>query len=99
MMTAFLRQHAIMCRCPLARHHAPSVRYGYRNLAMRPLMAQPARLAGTMTVDEFLVAKLPEGKSELVHGEVRMTPPPGGPHAVVSSNVILMLMRYLEHHP
>ena len=31
-----------------------------------------------MTVAEFLAADLPEGKSELVRGEVRMTPPPGG---------------------
>jgi hypothetical protein len=38
-------------------------------------MAEPAReVAMTMTVDEFLAADLPEGKSELVRGELRMTP-------------------------
>jgi hypothetical protein len=31
-----------------------------------------------MTIDEFMVADLREGKSELVRGEVRLTPPPGG---------------------
>jgi len=61
-------------------------------------MAQAARFGGTMTVDEFLEANLPEGKSELVRGEVRMTPPAGGPHATVTSNVISMLMAYAKTH-
>jgi hypothetical protein len=35
----------------------------------------------SMTIGEFMVADLPEGKSALVRGEVRLTPPPGGHRA------------------
>jgi Uma2 family endonuclease len=44
-----------------------------------------------MTVDEFLVARLPDGKAELVRGEVRVTPPPGAPHGAASSNLLFLL--------
>ena len=51
-----------------------------------------------MTVDEFLAAQLPDGKSELVRGEVRMTPPPGAPHGVAATNLIVLLSIYARQH-
>ena len=49
-----------------------------------------------MTPEEFLVQSLPDGKAELVRGELRVTPPAGGPHLRVATNVVLLLGRYLE---
>ncbi len=49
-----------------------------------------------MTVAEFLAAELPEGKSELVRGEVRMTPPPGGSHGTAVSNLTVLLGPYVR---
>ena len=49
-----------------------------------------------MTIDEFLVAELPEGKSELVRGEVRLTPPPGAPHGAAVANLIFALTAYVK---
>jgi Uma2 family endonuclease len=55
-------------------------------------MAQPVRASAMfMTVDEFLVARLPDGKAELVRGEVRLTPPPGAPHGAAASNLLFLL--------
>jgi len=47
-----------------------------------------------MTVEEFLVASVPDGKAELVRGELRVTPPAGAPHAVAESNLFRMLIAY-----
>lgn len=55
--------------------------------ALSPVQAPPM----PMTVDEFLVAQVPDGKVELVRGELRVTPPPGAPHGVVESNLFLLL--------
>ena len=44
-----------------------------------------------MTAEEFLLQSVPEGKAELVRGELRVTPPPGGPHAVAESNLLGLL--------
>lgn len=55
-------------------------------------MVLPApRAAMVVTVDEFLALHLPDGKAELVRGEVRVTPPPGAPHGTALSNLLLML--------
>ena len=55
-------------------------------------MAQPARASAmTMTADEFLVHSVPDGKAELVRGELRVTPPPGAPHGVAAINLIFLL--------
>lgn len=60
-------------------------------------MAEPARDADMMmTVEEFLVAKLPEGKSELVRGEVRVTPPAGAPHGAAAINLVVLLSNYVR---
>ena len=62
-------------------------------------MAEPARIAGMrMTIDEFMVADLPEGKSELVRGEVRLTPPPGAPHGMAVTNLFFALAVYVKEH-
>ena len=51
-----------------------------------------------MTVDEFLAHDFPEGKVELVRGEPRVTPPAGGPHGTVASNVLRLLILYVDQH-
>lgn len=47
--------------------------------------------AMVVTVDEFLTLQLPDGKAELVRGEVRVTPPAGAPHGTAASNLHVML--------
>ena len=49
-----------------------------------------------MTPEEFLVHPLPDGKAELVRGELRVTPPVGGPHFCVASNIHLLLASYVK---
>ena len=49
-----------------------------------------------MTVDEFVVASLPEGKWELVRGEARMTPTPGVPHGRAATKLVVLLSVYAE---
>ena len=44
-----------------------------------------------MTVEEFLIHPTPEGKAELVRGELRVTPPAGAPHGTAAINLVLML--------
>jgi Uma2 family endonuclease len=51
-----------------------------------------------VTTGEFLAMHLPDGKSELVRGEVRVTPPPGAPHGVAAINLILLLGPYARDH-
>jgi Uma2 family endonuclease len=51
-----------------------------------------------MTAEEFLLQSVPEGKAELVRGELRVTPPPGGPHAVAESNLVGILCTYVMPH-
>jgi Uma2 family endonuclease len=49
-----------------------------------------------MTIDEFLVADLPQGKSELVRGEVRSTPPAEAPHGRAATNLVVALAVYVK---
>ncbi len=49
-----------------------------------------------MTPDEFLVHSIPDGKAELVRGELRVTPPAGGPHGRAATNLVLLLAFYLK---
>ena len=60
-------------------------------------MARPARgLSMLMTVDEFLVHDSPEGvKTELVRGELRVSPPPGNPHLCALYNIVALLMAHV----
>ena len=62
-------------------------------------MALPAQMgAMMMTVEEFLAHPTPEGKAELVRGELRVTPPPGSPHGFAAFNLALMLGNYVKQH-
>ena len=87
----------IMAAWRLALALAPSVRYELGSSSLPAHMAEPARIAGMrMTINEFLVAELPEGKSELVRGEVRLTPPPEAPHGRAATNLVVMLSVYVR---
>jgi Uma2 family endonuclease len=58
-------------------------------------MSRSAPLAVGLSVDEFMAYDTPDGKAELVRGELRLSPSPGGRHGVVMSTIIRRLM-YLE---
>lgn len=49
-----------------------------------------------MTVEEFLVTDVPDGKVELVRGELRVTPPPGAPHGAAAINLVLLLADHVR---
>lgn len=49
-----------------------------------------------MTPDEFLVYPLSSVSAELVRGELRVTPPPGGPHGCAATNLVVLLAAYLK---
>jgi Uma2 family endonuclease len=49
-----------------------------------------------MTPEEFLVYPLPEGKAELVRGELRVTPPPGAPHAFAANNLLYLIQSHVR---
>ena len=49
-----------------------------------------------MTPEEFLVCSVPDGKAELVRGELRVTPPAGGPHGCVATNIVCRLHPFVE---
>lgn len=51
-----------------------------------------------MTAEEFLSYPLPDGKAELVRGELRVTPPAGGPHGFAASNLLFLLSVHVKHH-
>ena len=53
-------------------------------------------LATGVTPEEFLALSLPDGKAELVRGEVRVSPPAGGPHGAAAMNLILPLASYVR---
>ena len=49
-----------------------------------------------MTPDEFLVYPLSSVSAELVRGELRVTPPPGGPHGCTATNLVVLLAAYVK---
>lgn len=59
-------------------------------------MAQRALLATNLTVEEFLVFPTPDGKAELVRGELRVTPPPGPRHGIVWANLTTLLNEHVR---
>lgn len=59
-------------------------------------MAQRAPAATDLTIDEFMVLDTPEGKAELVRGELRLTPSPGPRHGVVVANLTFLLGQYVR---
>lgn len=55
-------------------------------------MVLPERsTAMIMTAEEFLHHPELDGKAELVRGELRVTPPAGGPHGVAAANLVFAL--------
>lgn len=62
-------------------------------------MAVPARASAvTMTVEEFLAHPISDRKAELVRGELRVTPPAGGPHGAVGATLLVLLGWYVKEH-
>jgi len=59
-------------------------------------MAQRAPAATNLTIEEFLLLETPEGKAELVRGELRLTPPPGGRHGIIWANLTALLHQYVS---
>lgn len=60
-------------------------------------MAYAARVdVVLMTPDEFLVYPLEDVKAELVRGELRVTPPPGGPHGRAATNLVFLLSLHVR---
>lgn len=49
-----------------------------------------------MTPEEFLVYPLEDVKGELVRGELRVTPPPGGPHGRAATNLVFLLSLHVR---
>ena len=72
---------------------APSVRLRDHGRLHLLLVAQPARSPDVLTAEEFLTTALPRdaGKAELVRGELRVSPPAGGPHGVAAANLVVLL--------
>ena len=61
-------------------------------------MAAPVPTLPVMTVEEFLALPDTVEKLELVRGEVRVTPPPGGPHGLAGANLVFALTTYVRQH-
>ena len=52
----------------------------------------------SMTAEEFLVYPVHDAKAELVRGELRVTPPAGGPHGVAGANLVFLLTVHVREH-
>jgi Uma2 family endonuclease len=59
-------------------------------------MARSAQRAVYLSPDEFLVHDTPEGKAELVRGELRVTPHPGGRHGAVTTAIAVALTAHVR---
>ena len=60
-------------------------------------MAYPARASVMlMTPEEFLEYPLEDMKAELVRGELRVSPPGGGPHGFAGGRLIFRLAMFVE---
>jgi Uma2 family endonuclease len=83
---------------PLAHYRAPSVHSAHVGL-LEVFMAVPARASPvSMTAEEFLAYPVPDAKAELVRGELRVSPPGGGPHGGAAGNLFLALGSYVRAH-
>ncbi len=61
-------------------------------------MAQRAPRDTTLTAEDFLTHPSATERSELVRGEIRMNPPAGGVHGLVSGNVFRLLSTHVSMH-
>jgi Uma2 family endonuclease len=92
--TVVLRRdlHRMLAACPLARLRTPSVRLGDYGHTTGFVMVLPAReKVMLMTPEEFMAHPVPDGKAELVRGELRVTPPPGGSHGLAATNLLYLI--------
>lgn len=53
-------------------------------------------VAMLVTVEEFLETSVPDGKAELVRGELRLTPPAGAPHGFAIANLLRALTGHVD---
>jgi Uma2 family endonuclease len=51
-----------------------------------------------MTVEEFFALPDTDEKQELVRGELRVTPPAGGPHGVAGTNLVIALGTFVHRN-
>ena len=59
-------------------------------------MSRSAPLAVGLSVDEFMAYDTPDGKAELVRGELRMSPSPGGSHGIVVTVLVARLFVHVD---
>lgn len=59
-------------------------------------MAQRTAAARNYSVEEFLLLDTPDGKAELVRGELRVTPPPGPRHSIAWANTATLLNSHVK---
>lgn len=59
-------------------------------------MAQRAPAATNLSVEEFFALDLPDGKAELVRGELRLTPPLEARHGIVCANLVFLLSQHVR---
>lgn len=59
-------------------------------------MSRSTPLAVGLSVDEFMAYDAPDGKAELVRGELRMSPSPGGRHGIVVVALIERLAAFVR---
>src|SRR4051794_24960384 len=86
-------------RCRLAERCGPSVRLLHGGCWLERLMANVALAGGMlMSPEEFLVYPLDDDQAELVRGELRVTPPPGGAHNCVVLNLAALLLAHAKRH-
>lgn len=61
-------------------------------------MSRSARSGVKLSVDEYALYDTPDGKAELVRGELRLSPPPGAPHGIVILAIATRLNDYAQAH-
>lgn len=62
-------------------------------------MSQPARESlPLLTVEQFLTYPIPQGKAELVRGELRVALPPGASHGAAASNLVFLLAAHVREN-
>ena len=78
----------------------PSVRLRDHGRPNCFVVAQSAHFFDVLTADEFLALPLPRdaAKAELVRGELRVSPPAGGPHGLAAANLVFPLATHVRHN-
>jgi Uma2 family endonuclease len=98
MVIRFGDEAPTLAACGIANSGGPSVRFTLNGGPLEHCMVEAVYARGSMTVDEFLALSLPDGKAELVRGDLRLTPPPAAFHGLVASNIVLALGMHVRRH-